>query len=139
MFNRFDFLKALSFAVDDSGAAMVEFVLAASVFSALLLGILEFGFATYDKNSVTTDAREGARYAMVHGSTSGRIADSAMVANYVKSRTTLSSIVVATSWADATKTPGSNVTVKVKHFVPRRGPFLAPHTDSSSSTMVIVF
>jgi Flp pilus assembly protein TadG len=124
----------------EDGTAMAEFALTAAVFMSLLLGVIEFGFATWDKNSVTTDAREGARYAMVHGSTSGRIADSAMVANYVKSRTSLdNTIVVITRWADAGKLPGTNVTVKVKHSVPRRGPFLAGHTDSSSSTLVIVY
>src|SRR6476661_2279643 len=128
------------FARLEDGTAIAEFALTAAVFMAMLLGVVEFGFATWDKNSVTTDAREGVRYAMVHGSTSGRIADSAMVANYVKSRTSLdNSIVVITRWEDAGKVPGTNVTVKVKHAVPRRGPFLAAHTDSSSSTMVIVY
>ncbi len=88
-----------------------------------------------------TDAREGARYAIVHGGQSGRVADSTMIANYVKSRTSLdNSIVVVPTWADPTnKTAGTTVAVKVKHAVPRYGPFLAAHTDSSTSTMVIVY
>ena len=120
---------------------MVEFAIAATVFTSILLGILEFGFASWAKNSVTSDAREGARYAIVHGGQSGRVADSTMIANYVKSRTSLdNSIVVVPTWADPTnKTAGTTVAVKVKHAVPRYGPFLAAHTDSSTSTMVIVY
>jgi Flp pilus assembly protein TadG len=120
---------------------MVEFALAMTIFSFLLLGIVEFGFAAWAKNGVAADAREGARYAIVHGGQSGRIADSTMVANYVKSMTSLdNSIVVVPTWSDAAaKKPGSTITVKVRHAVPRRGPFLAAHTDSSTAKMTIMF
>jgi len=125
--------------VNESGAAMVEFAIAVTVFSVLLLGILEFGFAAWAKNSVAADAREGARYAIVHGSQSGRVATPDSVTNFVKARTNLdATIVVTTNWSPDNK-PGSLVKVRVKHVVPRRGPFLAAHTDSSSSTMIILF
>jgi len=118
---------------------MVEFAIAASVLVVLLLGILEFGLAAWARNCVVADAREGARYAMVRGSTSGRTADSAMVADFVKSKTSLdNSIQVVTTWGGA-KAAGTTVTVKVRHVVPRRGPFRGEHTDSSSSTMVVLF
>jgi Flp pilus assembly protein TadG len=118
---------------------MVEFAIAMTVLSSVILGIFEFGFASWQRNSVAADAREGSRYAMVHGSVSGSTADSAAVANYVKSKTSLdNSIVVITTWTPDKK-PGSTVAVQVKHFVPRRGPFLAAHTDSSTSTSVVVF
>lgn len=126
---------------DDEGAAMVEFAIAMTIFISVLLGIIEFGFAAWAKNSVAADAREGARYGIVHGGQSGRIADSTMVANYVKTKTSLdNSIVVIPTWSSPTnKEPGSTISVKVKHAVPRRGLFLAAHTDSSTSTMVIVY
>jgi hypothetical protein len=59
----------------------------------------------------------------------------------VKSKTVLdNTIVVVTSWADATnKAAGTTVTVKVKHAVSRRGPFLPTRTDSSTSTMIILY
>lgn len=118
---------------------MVEFSIAAAVFVAMLLGVLEFGFAAWARNSVAADAREGARYAMVRGATSGRASDSATIANFVKSKTSLdNSIQVVTTWSGA-KAAGTTVTVKVRHAVPRRGPFLADHTDSSTSTMVVLF
>ena len=118
---------------------MVEFAIAGAVFVMMVLGILEFGLAAWAKNSLVSDAREGARYAMVRGATSGRVADSAMIAGFVKSQTSLdSSIQVITTWSGA-KAAGTTVTVQVKHAVPRRGPFLAEHIDSSASTMVVLF
>jgi len=105
---------------------MAEFAIAMTIFIVVLLGIFEFGYAVWQKNSVAADAREGARYAIVHGAQSGRLADSTMVADYVKSRTALgNSIIVIPTWSDPTlKKPGSTVQVKVKHAVSRFGPFL---------------
>lgn len=126
---------------NDDGSAMAEFAIAITVFVLILLSILDFGNAAWAKNSVASDAREGARYAIVHGGQSGRIADSTMVANYVKGKTSLgNSIVVVPTWSDpATKKPGTTISVKVRHAVFRIGPFVPAHTDSSTSTMVIVY
>lgn len=134
-------LSLAHFRGNEFGGAMVEFAIAGTMFIMVLLGILEFGLAMWDRNSVAEDAREGARYAIVHGSESGRTATTDSVANYVKSVTGLDNTIdVVTTWADATnKAPGTTVTVKVRHTVPRRGPFLAAHTDSATSTMLIVF
>jgi len=124
---------------DRKGGAMVEFAIAMTIFSLFVFAILEFGFAAWQRNSVAADAREGSRYAMVHGTRSGSTADSAAVANYVKSKTSLdNTIVVVTTWTPD-KEPGSTVIVQVKHFVPRVGMFLSAHTDSSTSTSVVVF
>jgi Flp pilus assembly protein TadG len=123
----------------EDGAAMVEFALAAAVFMTILIGILEFGFAAWAKNSVAADAREGARFAMVRGIESLRVTDSAGVATYVKSKTSLdNSIQVVTTWTPD-KHAGSVVAVKVRHAVARRGPFLPAHTDSATSTMIVIF
>jgi Flp pilus assembly protein TadG len=126
---------------NEAGAAMVEFAIAAGVFVTMLLGILEFGFAAWEKNSVASDAREGARYAVVHGLKSGRITNATGVSNYVKSKTSLgaSNITVTTTWFPTDERPGSTVTVTVSHLVPRRGPFLPQHTVTSTSKMIVVF
>lgn len=123
------------------GSAMVEFAIAGSVFSVILLGIIEFGYAAWQKNTVASDARNGTRYAIVHGAASGRIATPESVTKYVKSRTTLDTAAmrVYTSWASADKKPGTEVTVSVAHTVPRRGPFIATHRDSATSKMRIFF
>ncbi len=123
---------------------MVEFALAAGlVFIPLFFGILEFGFAFWTKNAAAADAREGARYAIVRGSSSLNIATVDSVRSFIKQRTSLrtsgaDSIRIYASWP-TNNTPGSIVNVSIAHPVPRRGLFLRPHTDSVTSKMVILF
>jgi Flp pilus assembly protein TadG len=52
------------------GQAMVEFALIAPLFFFLLFSIIEFGRAVYYIQMLNNAAREGARYAIVHGSRS---------------------------------------------------------------------
>ena len=52
------------------GQAMVEFALVAPIFLLLLFAIVEFGWYVYSVQMLNEAAREGARYAIVHGSTS---------------------------------------------------------------------
>ena len=81
---------------------MVEFAIIAVVFFIpFIFGAIELGRMAWAKNTVTAAAREGVRYAIVHGSTSGSVADSAAVANYVKGRTQLGGIIVRTRWMPA--------------------------------------
>jgi len=124
----------------DDGAGMVEFALVAMVLSFMLLGIIEFGLAAWQKNSVAADVREGTRYAVVRGTNSGRVATAESVATYVRTRTSLDTagLRVYTTWSP-NKRPGSVVTVRVAHNVPRRGPFIPAHTDSATSMMVVLF
>jgi Flp pilus assembly protein TadG len=49
------------------GQALVEFAVVIPVFLALLFGILDFGRVIWANNSLAHAAREGARYAIVHG------------------------------------------------------------------------
>lgn len=104
-----------NFRRDERGAAMVEFALvAAFVFIPIIFGIVELGRLSWAKNTITAAAREGVRYAIVHGSASGATADSAAVANFVKGRTALSPIIVRSAWTDD-KGPGDTVTVRVEY------------------------
>src|SRR6266508_2288996 len=130
---------ARRFARSELGAAMVEFAIVGGlIFAPLVLGILEFGFASWQKNSVASDAREGARYAVVHGSTSGRIATPDSVSNYVKTKTSLDTagLRIYTVWptppipggSDPNNDPGADVKVSVAHDVPRRVLFDAANT-----------
>jgi Flp pilus assembly protein TadG len=124
----------------EDGAGLVEFAIAAPVFMLVLYAIIELGLAVWQKNSVASDVREGARYAVVRGTTSGRTATAESIASYVKTRTSLdtAAVRVYTTWSP-NKRPGSVVTVSVAHNVLRRGPFIPAHTDSASSQMVIAF
>src|SRR5262245_11395129 len=53
------------------GQAMVEFALVAPLFFFLLFSLIEFGRAIYYIQMLNNAAREGARYAIVHGAESG--------------------------------------------------------------------
>ena len=52
------------------GQAMTEFALVAPIFFVLLFSIIEFGRAVYYIQMLNNAAREGARYAIVHGGAS---------------------------------------------------------------------
>jgi Flp pilus assembly protein TadG len=107
------------FRKDERGAAMVEFaVVATLIFIPVVFGIIEFGRAIWAKNMIAAAAREGVRYAIVHGSKSGATFDSAAVANYVQNRTSLSPLKISTTWTGA-KDPQDTVTVTVKYdYIP---------------------
>lgn len=117
---------------------MVEFAIAMGIFFVILVAILNFGYAAWERNSVAADAREGARYASVRGTASGRTTTPNAVETYVRSRSALgSSVVVSTAWDPTTKVPGSVVTVTVTHV--RTGRLFLPDTMRSSSAMIVLF
>ena len=123
---------------DERGSTMVEFALVAFLFVLLLIGIGEFGIASWAKNSVASAAREGSRFAMVRGQTSGHVADETAVANYVRSKASISPLSVTTVWTPD-KNPGSVVTVTVTYPYKRVGLLIPNKSLTSTSKMVIVY
>jgi Flp pilus assembly protein TadG len=140
-------IKALGrFRTDESGNSMVEFaIVTAFILVPLLFGVIEFGRLTWSKDTIVAAAREGARYAIVHGTTcelSGcSLADSAAVANMVSARTQLSPLSIRTQWAQD-KDPGDTVTVTVTYvYTPIvKLPFLlTSKTITAASRQVVVY
>ena len=124
---------------DERGAAMVEFAMVtALIFIPLVFGIIEFGRLIWSKTTISAAAREGVRYAIVHGSTSGSVADSAAVANYVIGRTGLSPIAVRTTWSDSNE-PGDTATVQVTYVYTPIVRVIPSRTITSSSRQIISF
>ena len=120
---------------------MVEFAIVTGlIFLPLMFGIIEFGRMLWAKNTVTAAAREGVRYAIVHGTQSGATFDSAAVATYVQARTKLSPITVSTTWTGS-KAPADDVTVTVKYsYSPVvRLPIFPSKTLTGVSTQFIWF
>ncbi len=121
---------------------MVEFALvSALIFIPLVFGIIEFGRITWAKDMVTTAAREGTRYAIVHGSESGAIFDSAAVASYVQGKTQLSPLKVQTTWTDD-KSAGDTVVVTVSYVytpVVKVPGLLTTKTVTGKSTQIISY
>ncbi|HKY99439.1 MAG TPA: TadE family protein [Gemmatimonadaceae bacterium] len=143
------------FRKNESGAAMVEFAL---VFTFLLLpliiGIMEFGRANWIKSAVTSAAREGTRYAIVHGFDSGAlISDTAAISTYINTRARISPLNITTTYPDGNHNPGSRVQVQVSYaYTPVvrlfqasvggrtvRIPFLTPRNITSTSRQIIAY
>ena len=130
---------------------MGEFALVAMPMLLLTFGILMCGMAVYNYNFVCDAARDGVRYAIVHGScpqdaptcsTDNPTASNTDIKNYILSKAhglNSSNLSVSTTW-NPDKSPGSVVSVTVTYnFQP-----LFPMSNvalplSSSSQMVISY
>ena len=130
----------------DDGNSMVEFaIVTAFVFLPLLFGVIEFGRLSWSKDMVTAAAREGVRWAAVHGTQNqlagGTLATAAIVSDTITARTKLSPINVVTQWAQD-KDPGDTVTVTVTYvYTPIvKVPFLtSSKTITGKSRQIVVY
>jgi Flp pilus assembly protein TadG len=123
------------------GASILEFGLAFLVFFSALYGIMEFGRIVASYNIISGAAREGARYAMVHGSASGSVATASDIQDVVRNWAIgldTSAVVVATTWTPG-NAPGSQVKVKASYTVTPFTGLILPNgiTVQSSSQMSI--
>ena len=101
------------------GATMVEFSLTFILFLFLILATFEGGRAMWSFVTLTHAAREGARFAMVHGA-ANPLPDSDIetrVRNQVPGLDK-TGITVTTTWADADKTAGTGLAVRVLYNHP---------------------
>ncbi len=98
---------------DDRGQSLVEFAVASTIFFTTILGIIIFGIGVWQYNMVSDLAQEGARWASVHGTTSGSPAAQAGVQTYVQSRAPFT--VTVTTTPTTIGAAGSTITVHVQH------------------------
>src|SRR5947199_10166701 len=81
------------------GSAIVEFTLVSLMFFALVFGLVEFGRALFAYSTVSSAAREGVRYASVHGSDSKSPASKEDIRNDVLRKTRgLNYVTAGVSW-----------------------------------------
>ena len=126
----------------ERGAELVEFALISVLFFMLVFGIMEFGRGIWMYGTVAHVAKEGAHFAIVRGSESGRTATTTDVETYVNVVAAgMTGLTVTTTWDDASKDPGTVVQVQVDRDFEPALPFvsLGPVTLSSTSRMVIAF
>ncbi len=131
----------------DEGQAIVEVALALPIFLMLVLGLLDAARAVWQENTLALAAREGTRYAIVHGglsaSPSGPAPSDAAVANAVRRYAVgVPNVIVGSTWDDGDNNRGSRVTVIVTApFVPFASQFFTNGalvvTVRGGSTMVI--
>ena len=127
----------------ESGSSMVEATLCLLGFIFLALGVMEFAMAINAYDSVAFLAREGSRYAALHGAHSADPASGDEVRDYVRDRSvplSRSSVMVTTSWSPDNH-PGSQVAVQVTY---RISPMInlmlkEPINVSSTSKMTISY
>jgi Flp pilus assembly protein TadG len=137
------------------GQNMVEFALISPIFFFMFFAIIEGGWLLYNQNAITNAARDGARYAAVHGTESQGLSDPADVAAYtvdtddvkaaIVKRLSISnpdSIQVTVSEPDGDMAPGNHVKITVSYrYIPLIGYVLGNKTInlSSSSTSVVFY
>ncbi len=96
------------------GQSLVEFALASVLFFTVLFGIVEFGLAVWQYNTVSNLAQEGARWASVRGSSSSMPATAAQLQTFVASRSPGFSVTVTATPADPSAAlPGATISVQV--------------------------
>jgi Flp pilus assembly protein TadG len=123
------------------GSSLVEGALCFTVFLMILFGMIDFGRAVFAYNFISYAAREGARYAIVRGQSSGHAAIPSDVTSFVKQEAIgldPSAITVNTTWTPD-KNAGSTVQVQVQYSFQPIVPYMpsGPLNFSSTSKMLI--
>lgn len=126
-----------------AGQGTVEFALVAIVFLMLLFGVIEFSRLMLMYHHLGNVAREGSRYASVHGSDSLANATAADIENYVKGISPVdpNNLGVFPTWEDPSHKPKTWVKVRVTYEFKFVVPFLYSSSIplESTSQMVISY
>jgi Flp pilus assembly protein TadG len=125
---------------NERGQTYVEFALIAPCFLLLLFSIMWLSLAVYSYNYVSYGAREGSRYAAVHGADSKQpVTTASAVTSFVQNKTpglNTSKLTVNTTWTPAA-TPGKlggTVQVQVQYQFQVSIPFMSSVTLPLTST-----
>ena len=133
-----------------NGESLVSFALTFPVLFGFLFGIMQVSMAYYTYQWMSETAREGARYAIVHGSTcetsgGASCTSTASAVNSYVSGTGLPNIgggasTVITTYPDGDEAPGHRVQVSLTYVFPYKIPFMVSKNLSltSQSVMYIV-
>jgi Flp pilus assembly protein TadG len=136
--------------MNEEGSALVEFALTLPVLITIFFGLIDVSLAFYTHQVLSESAREGTRYAMVHGSscTTGSGNSCTVTAGTVNSYVSGlawpniggGTMTVSTTFPDGNQSPGSRVQVTTTYGFPFRVPFIPTSTltMSSKSVMYIV-
>lgn len=128
-----------------TGQNLVEFAIVAPALFLFIFGIIEFGWAFYVYSELTNAAREGARYAAVHGALCAQnppcqAATPTTVHTYVVQRLSIPDAERVSVTLQGSLVPGEQVTVQLSYpFRPLVG-FVFPAADiamRTSSTMIV--
>ena len=121
----------------------VEFAFCATALLMLLFALVNFSLVVYAYNFVSYAAREGTRYAAVHGSSNPSPAGTTDITNLITHEAyglNGKNLKVTTTWSPDNK-PGSTVDVQVQYTFNFMVPFIAlkPVNLTSNSQMMISY
>ncbi len=116
----------------DDGQALVEFALILPILLLLILGLFDVARAVWQENTLAFAAREGTRYAQVHGSASASpvaycssCANSAVASTVQSAAIGVYGITTTVDFPDGNNDRGSRVTVTTSApFVPLPSQYL---------------
>ena len=126
----------------ERGSYIIEFGLSFALFFGIILGILDVSRGIYAYSFLAGAAKEGSRYAMIHGSSSGSKASSSdvqgVVQKYLIGMVDPGSATVTTTWNPTSENPGSIVTVKVQYTYAPITSWLVGNWTLQSNSQVMV-
>jgi Flp pilus assembly protein TadG len=127
----------------ERGSYAIEFGLSFVLFFGVIVGILDVARGIYAYSFLAGAAKEGTRYAMIHGSSSGSKASSSDVQGVVQKwligMVDPGSATVTTTWNPTNENPGSLVTVKVQYtYSPITNWLVGNWTLQSNSQAMVV-
>jgi Flp pilus assembly protein TadG len=125
-------LRLRRFSKDDGAQSLVEFALVLPLLLLMITGLFDVARAAWQENTLAYAAREGTRYAIVHGSGSTTLPlgpsdpSEAHIANVVTSNAVgVYGITVTTAWPDGSNDRGMRVSVDASApFVPLPSQYL---------------
>jgi Flp pilus assembly protein TadG len=131
----------------EEGSSLVEFAISIPVLLTFFFGLIQVCIATYTRGAISECAREGTRYAMVHGSSCQTANNASCTLNATAINTYVSSspwpnigggtITPNTTYPDGNENPGSRVQVTVSYAFPFRIPMIPASTLTMTSTSVM--
>jgi len=134
----------MSAARSERGESLVAFALTIPILFAFIFGLMQVCLAFYTYEWISECAREGTRYAIVHGSTcqAGTGASCTVAAPGVNTYVAGiglpnlggGAMTVATTYPDGDEVPPHRVKVNVTYVFPFNIPFVQSNTLSMSST-----
>lgn len=129
------------------GASLVELGVTLPVLMTLLFCMFEVCLAFYSHDLISEFARQGTRYAMVHGASCPTTSNPTCEATATQVNTYVSSlsmpniaggtITPATTYPDGNEAVGSRVQVKVTYVFPIKMPFVPTSALTMTSTSVM--
>lgn len=128
------------------GQSLVEFAIGLLVLLLLVFGAVDMGRAVFTYNSIANCAREGIRFAVVHGAESpapvGPTENDPVLDNLLRAKYTVgldpARLTINSIWTDSRNVPGSSVTVTVRYNFQSAVLFAVPLSLQSRSSGTIV-